>query len=100
MRVALQLAVFYFKMSTVNGITFFYHSKVFSTVEQNYLVPEKEALAIFHCLQRMRTLVRRIERVASLIQEYRIAEMKHIASKSNGLADYLSRPSYDPFFLC
>ncbi|CAF5021162.1 unnamed protein product, partial [Rotaria socialis] len=35
----------------------FYHSKVLSPVEQKYSVPEREALAIFHCLQRMRTLV-------------------------------------------
>lgn len=100
----------------------FYHSKVLSPVEQKYSVPEKEALAIFHCLQRMRTLVlgrtvyihtdhcpicgmlqkpvnnRRIERVANLIQEYRIAEMKHIDGKSNCLADYLSRPADDPLF--
>ncbi|CAF4481718.1 unnamed protein product [Rotaria socialis] len=41
---------------------------------------------------------RRIERVANLIQEYRIAEMKHINGKSNCLADYLSRPSDYPLF--
>ena len=42
---------------------------------------------------------RRIERVANLIQEYRIAEMKHIDGKSNCLADYLSRPcDDDPLF--
>ncbi|CAF3901486.1 unnamed protein product [Rotaria sp. Silwood1] len=100
----------------------FYHSKVLSPIEQKYSVPEKEALAIYHCLQRMRTLIlgrtvyihtdhcpicgmlqkpvnnRRIERVANLIQEYRIAEMKHINGKSNCLADYLSRPSDDPLF--
>ncbi|CAF3920195.1 unnamed protein product [Rotaria magnacalcarata] len=100
----------------------FYHSKVLSPTEQKYSVPEKEALTIYHCLQRMRTLVlgrtvyihtdhcpicgmlqkpvnnRRIERVANLIQEYRIAEMKHINGKSNCLADYLSRPSDDPLF--
>ncbi|CAF4334962.1 unnamed protein product, partial [Rotaria magnacalcarata] len=39
-----------------------------------------------------------IERVANLIQEYRIAEMKHIDGKSNCLADYLSRPADDPLF--
>ncbi len=100
----------------------FYHSKVLSSVEQKYSVPEKEALAIFHCLQRMRALIlgqtvyihtdhcpicgmlqkpvnnRRIERVANLIQEYQIAEMKHIDGKSNCLADFLSRPFDDPLF--
>jgi transposase InsO family protein len=100
----------------------FYHSQVLSPSEQKYSVPEKEALAILHCLQRMRTLVlgqtvhihtdhcpicgmltkpvnnRRIERVANLIQEYQIAEMKHISGKSNCLADYLSRPFDDPLF--
>ena len=79
-------------------------------------------MAIYHCLQRMRTLVLgrtvyihtdhypicgmlyrpvnngRIERVANLIQEYRIAEMKHIDGKGNCLADFLSRPSDDPLF--
>ena len=100
----------------------FYHSKVLSPIEPKYSVPEKEALAIYHCLQRMRTLIlgrtvyihtdhcpicgmlhkpvnnRRIERVANLIQEYRIAEMKHIDGKSNCLADFLSKPSDDPLF--
>ena len=41
---------------------------------------------------------RRIKRLANLIQEYRIAEMKHIDGKSNCLADFLSRPSDDPLF--
>ena len=85
----------------------FYHSKLLSSIERKYSVPEQEALAIFQCLQRMRTYVlgrtiyvhtdhcpicgllqkpvnnRRIERVANLIQEYNIAEMKHISGKSN-----------------
>ena len=100
----------------------FYHSKVLLPVEQKYSVPEKETLAIFHCLQRMRTLVlgrtiyihtdhcpicgmldkpvnnRRIERIANLIQEYQIAEIKHIDGKNNCLPDYLSRPDDDPLF--
>ena len=43
----------------INGVrhNLFYHSKVMSPVEQRYSVPEKEALAILHCLQRMRTLI-------------------------------------------
>ncbi|CAF2836388.1 unnamed protein product [Rotaria sp. Silwood2] len=100
----------------------FYHSKVLSPVERKYSVPEQEALAIFQCLQRMRTYVlgrtvyihtdhcpicgllkkpvnnRRIERVANLIQEYNIAQMKHITGKSNCLPDFLSRPFDDPLF--
>ena len=100
----------------------FYHSKLLSPVEQSYSVPEKEALAIFHCLQRMRSLIlgrpvfihtdhcpicgmlkkpvnnRRIERVANLIQDYQIAGMKHISGASNCLPDYLSRPFDDPLF--
>jgi hypothetical protein len=100
----------------------FYHSKVLSAVERKYSVPEQEALAIFQCLERMRTYIlgrtvyihidhcpicgllkkpinnRRIERVANLIQEYNIAEMKHIAGKSNCLPDFLSRPFDDPLF--
>ena len=100
----------------------FYHSKLLSPVEQSYSVPEKEALAIFHCLQRMRGLIlgrqvfihtdhcpicnmlqkpvnnRRIERVANLIQEYQIAGMKHVSGKSNCLPDFLSRPFDDPLF--
>ena len=100
----------------------FYHSKVLSSVERTYSVPEQEALAIFQCLQRMRPYVlgrtvyihtdhcpicgllkkpihnRRIERVANLIQEYNIAEMKHITGKSNCLPDFLSRPFDDPLF--
>ncbi|CAF3954353.1 unnamed protein product, partial [Rotaria sp. Silwood1] len=41
---------------------------------------------------------RRIERVANLIQEYQIAEIKHVDGKSNCLADYLSRTLADPLF--
>ena len=108
----------------INGVrhNLFYHSKVLSPVEQRYSVPEKEALAIFHCLQRMRALIlgrtvyihtdhcpicgmlqkavnnRRIERVANLIQEYQIAQMKHVSGKDNCLADYLSRPFDNPLF--
>ncbi|CAF4570927.1 unnamed protein product, partial [Rotaria sp. Silwood2] len=100
----------------------FYHSKVLSSVERKYSVPEQEALAIFQCLQRMRPYVlgrpvyihtdhcpicgllkkpvnnRRIERVANLIQEYNITQMKHISGKSNCLPDFLSRPFDDPLF--
>ena len=100
----------------------FYHSKVLSSIERKYSVPEQEALAIFQCLQRMRTYVlgrtvyihtdhcpicgllkkpvnnRRIERVANLIQEYNIAQMKHISGKNNCLPDFLSRPFDDPLF--
>jgi hypothetical protein len=35
----------------------FYLSKILSPIEQRYSVPEREASAILHCLQRMRTLV-------------------------------------------
>jgi hypothetical protein len=100
----------------------FYHSKILSPIEQRYLVPEREAVAILHCLQRMRTLVlgrtvhiqtdhcpifgmlqkpvnnRWIARVANLIQEYQIAGMKHIDGKVNCLADYLSRLFIDSLF--
>ena len=113
---------FCIKTSTVNDIIFFYRSTVLSSVEQKYSVPEKEALVILHCPQRMRTLVlgqtvyihtdhcticgmlqkpvnnRRFERVASLIQEYQIARMKLIDGRSNCLADYLSRSLDDPLF--
>ena len=41
---------------------------------------------------------RRIERVANLIQEYNIAQMKHISGKNNCLPDFLSRPFDDPLF--
>jgi hypothetical protein len=100
----------------------FYHSKILSPIEQRYSVPEREAVAILHCLQRMRTLVlgrtvhihtdhcpifgmlqklvdnRRIERVANLIQEYQIAGMKHIDGKANCLADYRSRSFFNSLF--
>ena len=41
---------------------------------------------------------RRIERVANLIQEYNIAEMKHITGKSNCLPNFLTLPFVDPLF--
>ena len=88
-----------------------------TTCEKKYSAIEKEALAIYKCLERMRSLVlgrdiiimadhcplcyimhksiknKRINRITHLIQEYNIDKIVHIQGRYNCLPDYLSRYS-------
>ena len=95
----------------------YYHSQLMTTCEKKYSAIEKEALAIYKCLERMRSLVlghdviimtghcplcyimhksiknKRINRITHLIQEYNIDKIVHIQGRYNCLPDYLSRYS-------
>ena len=87
--------------------------------EQKYSTIEKEALAIYKCFTRMRSLIlgrnikivtdhcplchimtktvnnTRVDRISTLLQEYDISEVIHINGRRNCLPDYLSRHPRD-----
>ena len=93
----------------------YYHSQLLTACERKYSTIEKEALAIFKCINRMRFLLlgrdiiimtdhcplcnimtktvknARVDRISSLIQEYNIIQVIHINGRHNCLPDYLSR---------
>lgn len=93
----------------------YYHSQVLTPCERKYSTIEKEALAIYKCIIRMRPLLlgrqltlvtdhcplchimtktvnnARVNRIAILIQEYNIDKVVHIDGRQNCLPDYLSR---------
>ena len=93
----------------------YYHSQLLTPCERKYSTIEKEALAIYKCINRMRSFLlgrdiiimtdhcplchimkktvhnARVERIAHLIQEYNIVQVQHINGKQNCLPDYLSR---------
>ncbi|CAF4669082.1 unnamed protein product [Rotaria sp. Silwood1] len=95
----------------------YYHSQLMTTCEKKYSTIEKEALAIYKCLERMRSFVlgrsiiimtdhcplcyimqksiknTRVNRITHLIQEYNIDKIVHIQGRYNCLPDYLSRYS-------
>ncbi|CAM2714261.1 unnamed protein product [Rotaria socialis] len=98
-----------------------YHSQTISPCQRRYSTIEKEALAIYKCLDRMRSLVlgrniiimtdhcplcsimqkscknNRVNRITHLIQEYNIDKIIHIRGQYNCLPDYLSRYTKEPF---
>ena len=93
----------------------YYHSQLMSPCERKYSTIEKEALAIFKCITRMRSYIlgreliimtdhcplchiltktvnnSRVDRIANLIQDYNIIEVRHIKGRHNCLPDYFSR---------
>jgi hypothetical protein len=93
----------------------YYHSQSLTSCERKYSTIEKEALAIYKCITRMRSFLlgrdiiimtdhcplchimtktinnARVERIAHLIQGYNIIKVVHISGKQNCLPDYLSR---------
>ncbi|CAF1493696.1 unnamed protein product [Adineta steineri] len=97
----------------------YYHSQVMTPCERKYSTIEKEALAIYKCFTRMRTILlgrsiilctdhcplchimektvhnARVERITHLIQEYNIEKVIHIKGRDNCLPDFLSRYSND-----
>ena len=97
----------------------YYHSQLMTACERKYSVIEKEALAIYKCFERMRTILlgrsiivmtdhcplchimektvrnSRVDRISHLIQEYNIEKVVHIQGRENCLPDYLSRYSRD-----
>ena len=95
----------------------YYHSQLLTSCERKYSTIEKEALAIFKCINRMRFLLlgrdliimtdhcplcnimtktvknARVDRISNLLQEYNIIQVVHINGRHNCLPDYLSRYS-------
>lgn len=93
----------------------YYHSQLMTACERKYSVIEKEALAIYKCLTRMRTFLlgrsiilrtdhcplchimektvrnARVDRIACLIQEFNIEKVIHIKGRENCFPDFLSR---------
>jgi hypothetical protein len=93
----------------------YYHSQLLTSCEKKYSTIEKEALAIYKCFVRMRPFLlgrqitiitdhcplchimtktvnnARVDRIATLIQEYNIDKVVHINGRQNCLPDYLSR---------
>ena len=93
----------------------YYHSQLLTPCERKYSTIEKEALAIYKCINRMRSFLlgreiiimtdhcplcnimtktvnnARVDRIANLIQEYNIVQVIHIKGRHNCLPDYLSR---------
>ncbi|CAF3032550.1 unnamed protein product [Rotaria sp. Silwood2] len=93
----------------------YYHSQLLTPCERKYRTIEKEALAIFKCINRMRSFLfgrdiiimtdhcplcniitktvnnARVDRISNLIQEYNIIQVLHINGRHNCLPDYLSR---------
>ena len=94
-----------------------YHSQLMTPCERKYSAIEKEALAIYKCFTRMRSLLlgrsiiimtdhcplcyimhrtvhnARVNRITHLIQEYNIEKIIHIKGRDNCLPDFLSRYS-------
>ncbi|CAF2007476.1 unnamed protein product [Rotaria magnacalcarata] len=97
------------------GRNLYYHSQLITPCQRKYSTIEKEALAIYKCLDRMRSFVlgrniiimtdhfplcyimhksiknKRVNRITHLIQEYNIDKIVHIRGQYNCLPDYLSR---------
>ena len=99
----------------------YYHSELLSSSQKRYHPIELEALAIFKCMNRMKSLLlgrtiiiytdncpichmmekkvsnKRVEKISLLLQEFNIEKIIHVQGKFNCLPDYLSRNpiSYD-----
>ena len=97
----------------------YYHSQLMTPCERKYSTIEKEALAIYKCFARMRTILlgrsiilmtdhcplchimhktvqnARVDRITHLIQEYNIDQVIHIKGRENCLPDFLSRYAND-----
>ena len=97
----------------------YYHSQLMTPCERKYSTIEKEALAIYKCFARMRTILlgrsiilmtdhcplchimhktvqnARVDRITHLIQEYNIDKVIHIKGRENCLPDFLSRYAND-----
>ena len=105
----------------IDGQTYnlYYHSQLMTPCEKKYSAIEKEALAIYKCIIRMRTFLlgrsiiirtdhcplchimektvrnARVDRITHLIQEFNIDKIIHISGRENCLPDFLSRYSND-----
>jgi hypothetical protein len=93
----------------------YFHSQMLPKPQRKWPTIEKEALAIYYCVLRMKLYLlgreftiytdhcplrdmhlkpsnnRRVDRISLILQQYNIKEICHISGKCNCMADYLSR---------
>ncbi|CAF1490596.1 unnamed protein product [Adineta ricciae] len=93
----------------------YFHSQMLPKPQRKWPTIEKEALAIYYCVSRMKLYLlgrefivytdhcplrdmhlkpsnnRRVDRISLILQQYNIKEIRHVSGKCNCMADYLSR---------
>ena len=93
----------------------YFHSQMLPKGQQKWSTIEKEALAIYYCVMRMKVYLlgrefiiqtdhcplrdmhkkqvnnRRVDRMSLVLQQYNILEIRHVSGKCNCMADYLTR---------
>ena len=93
----------------------YFHSQMLPKSQRKWPTIEKEALAIYYCVIRMKLYLqarefiietdhcplrdmhrkpsnnRRVDRISLILQQYNIMEIRHVSGKCNCMADYLSR---------
>ena len=93
----------------------YFHSQMLPKPQRKWPTIEKEALAIYYCVLRMKLYLlgrefivytdhcplrdmhlkpsnnRRVDRISLILQQYNIKEVRHVSGKCNCMADYLSR---------
>jgi hypothetical protein len=101
----------------INGIrkNVYFYSQMLPKLQRKWPTIEKEALAIYYCVNRMKLYLlgrefivqtdhcplrdmhqkpsnnRRVDRISLILQQYNIKEIRHVSGKCNCMADYLSR---------
>jgi hypothetical protein len=93
----------------------YFYSQMLPKLQRKWPTIEKEALAIYYCVIRMKLYLlgrefivqtdhcplrdmhkkpsnnRRVDRISLILQQYNIKEIRHVSGKCNCKADYLSR---------
>ena len=93
----------------------YFYSQMLPKLQRKWPTIEKEALAIYYCVTRMKLYLlgrefiiqtdhcplremhkkpsnnRRVDRISLILQQYNIKEICHLSGKCNCMADYLSR---------
>ena len=93
----------------------YFHSQMLPKGQQKWPTIEKEALAIYYCVTRMKLYLlghpfiiqtdhcplrdmhkkptnnRRVDRISLILQQYNIQEIRHVSGKCNCMADCLTR---------
>ena len=93
----------------------YFYSQMLPKCQRKWPTVEKEALAIYYCVVRMKLYLlgrefiiqtdhcplrdmhkkptnnRRVDRISLILQQYNIKEIRHVSGKCNCMADYLSR---------
>lgn len=101
----------------IDGIrkNIYFHSQMLPQSQRKWPTIEKEALAIYYCVMRMKLYLlghefiiqtdhcplrdmhkkssnnRRVDRISLVLQQYNIKEIRHVSGKCNCMADYLTR---------